>query len=329
MKIIYISLLFFLLSIDLHLFAMSIDTTRYTVQLVKILNGTDDFEDNKGFFSKVGSFLFGSDIKKFVKPFNLFAFDTNKLIVMDPGLFTPVLYDYNQNDFILINEEIQIPMQSLVGITQISDNEIIFSDSELNKIFVYNLKTSSIKPLNDSLKLDKPTGLAYLKSKKQIWISETGKHRLLVTDLEGNLLHTFGERGEAASNFNFPTFIWIDNDNDYVYVTDALNYRIQIFTPDFELKSVFGQSGDASGYFASMKGIAVDSFEHIYVVDARLNSVQVFDILGNFLYTFGKQGRNPGEFWMPSGIYIDKDNYIYVTDSYNCRIQIFQLKKAV
>jgi DNA-binding beta-propeller fold protein YncE len=328
MKIIYMSLLFFLLSFELYSHDRSIDTTRFTVQFVKTLNGTEDFTENEGFFSKVAGFFLGHDIMKFVKPINLIAFDTNKLIVLDPGLYTPILYDYNERDFILLNEDIKTSMQSLVGITQINDKEVIFSDSELNKIFIYNLKTSNITSLNDSLKLDKPTGIAYLKSKKQIWIAETGNHRLIVTDLKGNILHTFGERGDSTGMFNFPTFIWINNDKDLVYVTDALNYRVQIFTPDFELKSAFGHSGDAAGYFASMKGIAVDTYGHIFVVDAILNAVQVFDIYGNYLYNFGRQGRDLGEFWMPSGIFIDQNNYIYVTDSYNCRVQIFHLIKA-
>ena len=92
--------------------------------------------------------------------------------------------------------------------------------------------------------------------------------------------------------------------------------------------SSFGEHGNATGYFARPKGVAVDSQGNIYVADALFNAVQIFDREGNFLYYFGSQGRGREQFWMPSGIFIDSDDHIYVADSYNARIQIFQLKKG-
>ena len=91
--------------------------------------------------------------------------------------------------------------------------------------------------------------------------------------------------------------------------------------------TVFGEAGDASGYFARPKGIATDSKGNIYVVDALFHTVQIFDRTGTFLQYFGRQGQDKGEFWMPAGIYIDEKDKIYIADSYNGRIQIFQLLK--
>ena len=328
MKILYISILFFLLSFDLKSYGLSNDSSLFVVKYVKSINGTNDFIESEGFFNKVKGFFLGRDDYRFVKPINLFAQDTNKLLVLDPGLYSIISYNYTDRDYIFLNEKIGQRFGSLVGIAKLNENEFLFTDSERNEIYCYNEADKSIKIFNDSLNLTKPEGIALLKSRNQIWIVETGNHRLVVTDLQGNILKTYGERGELPGMFNFPTFISINNDKDLIYITDALNYRVQIFTPDFELKSVFGKSGDAPGYFASMKGIAIDSYGHIFVVDAILNMVQVFDIFGNFLYSFGKQGKGNGEFWMPIGIYIDMDNFIYVTDSYNCRIQVFKLVKV-
>jgi DNA-binding beta-propeller fold protein YncE len=94
---------------------------------------------------------------------------------------------------------------------------------------------------------------------------------------------------------------------------------------DYNIISIFGEQGDASGYFAAMKGIAVDSYGHIYIVDALFHTVQIFDINGNYLSNFGSQGRDDGKFLMPTGISIDSKNKIYIADSYNARIQVFQL----
>ena len=104
-----------------------------------------------------------------------------------------------------------------------------------------------------------------------------------------------------------------------------MNFRVEIFDKNGEFVSMFGEAGDASGYFARPKGIACDSYGHIYIVDALFHNVQIFDQNGNFLYQFGHQGREKEEFWMPGGIFIDAKDNIYVADSYNSRIQIFRL----
>lgn len=213
---------------------------------------------------------------------------------------------------------------SLVGICKFHDKEILFTDSRSNKIFLVNTEKKECKVLNDTLKLNKPTGIAYSLLNKEIWVIETGTHRIVVLNEKGEIKKTIGSRGNANGEFNFPTHIWIDKKGN-AYVTDAMNFRIQVFNNKGDVVSVFGSSGDKPGYFSSPKGVATDSYGNIYVADAMFHVVQVFDINGNFLYTFGSQGFDKGQFWMPSGMYIDDNDKIYIADSYNSRIQIFQL----
>ena len=68
--------------------------------------------------------------------------------------------------------------------------------------------------------------------------------------------------------FNFPTFIWIDN-KGIVYLVDTMNYRIQILDKTGNFIFSFGSIGDATGYFARPKGIATDSHGNIYVADGN------------------------------------------------------------
>ena len=218
-------------------------------------------------------------------------------------------------------------LASLVGICNFHDHEMLFTDSYLNKIFIINTESKECKGFSDSLKLNKPTGIAYSPIMKEIWLTETAAHRLLVLNENGQVIKTIGKRGSSNGEFNFPTHICIDSLGN-VYVVDAMNFRVQVFNKDGVFISVFGKSGDATGYFASPKGIATDSYGNIYVADALFHVIQIFDIKGNFLYAFGSQGQGDGQFWMPSGIYIDKENKIFVADSYNSRIQIFQFIKG-
>ena len=108
-----------------------------------------------------------------------------------------------------------------------------------------------------------------------------------------------------------------------LYVTDALNFRVQIFDPNGTPLSAFGSHGDASGDLARPKGIGVDRNGDIYLVDALFDAVQMFDREGRYLMAFGSQGREPGHFWLPSGLAIDGDR-VYVADSYNQRVQVFR-----
>ena len=213
---------------------------------------------------------------------------------------------------------------SLINVCAMENGDILFTDSRLNKIFLLSGSQKKLSTLNDTLQLQQPTGIAYSASTNEIWVVETGAHRVSILNMKGELVKQIGTRGDENGQFNFPTSIWIDNAGD-VYIVDAMNFRVQIFHKNGEFVSTFGEAGDATGYFARPKGIATDTYGNIYVADALFHVVQIFDRAGKFLYSFGKQGREKEEFWMPSGIYIDSKNYIYVADSYNSRVQVFQL----
>ncbi|MCX6268382.1 MAG: 6-bladed beta-propeller, partial [Bacteroidetes bacterium] len=214
-----------------------------------------------------------------------------------------------------------LKFSSLVGMCSNTFSEILFTDSFRKKVYRISPGKKKLQVLNDSLKLDQPTGIAYSELRGEIWVVETNAHRIAVLNGRGEIIKHIGSRGTKAGEFNYPTHIWIDK-SGLVYVVDAMNFRIQVFNDSGEVVSVFGEPGDASGYFARPKGIATDSHGNIYLVDALFHVVQVFNIQGKFLYTLGRQGHGEGEFWMPSGIFIDKDNFVYIADSYNSRIQV-------
>ncbi len=70
----------------------------------------------------------------------------------------------------------------------------------------------------------------------------------------------------GRAQFNFPTNIARGADGR-LYVTDTMNFRVQIFDAKGRFLRNFGQLGDGSGDFDKPKGIAVDSDGHIYVVE--------------------------------------------------------------
>lgn len=284
--------------------------------------------DNKGgdkrTTGKILDFIAGKNKDaKLSKPVSVLAFDTNSFWVLDQGIGNLFKVENELGDIPHIRNHKNKTFNSLVDICSFSNNKFLFTDSFLNKIFIYDPGKRELNVINDLLLLEQPTGIAYSSERKEIWVVETRTHRISILNENGQLIKSIGTRGSAPGEFNYPTSIWIDKSGK-VFIVDALNFRIQIFSPEGEFISSFGKQGDATGYFARPKGIASDSSGNIYVVDALFHAVQIFDESGNFLYTFGVQGHEKGNFWMPSGIYIDEHDYIYVADCYNSRIQIFQ-----
>ena len=284
-----------------------------------------DGKEKKNTFVRIFEFLIKKNAQRsLVRPVGVLATGPLDFCVLDQGSQTIFNVQDNKGDIPRCIKRKENNFTSLVGICSMPDHEILFTDSRLNKIFVVSADKKKLSVLNDSLKLQQPTGIAYSTITNEIWVVETNAHRISILTGKGELIKTIGSRGDENAQFNFPTSIWIDKSGD-AYVVDAMNFRIQIFNKKGEFVSLFGESGDTPGSFARPKGIATDSYGNVYVVDALFNVVQIFDKSGKFLYNFGKQGREKEQFWMPSGIYIDKKNFIYIADNYNSRVQIFQL----
>jgi len=313
---------FFLLAAFSNLQAQS---NRFDIRWIGEYSSTKDLTKAESFAGKVFSYIFGEDVRKIVRPVSLFTENGYELWIIDQGDRQIVCIDTLKSKFDFYQDENQ-PLLSPLGVCAFGKQKLLISDSQSDKVVVFNRVDHSFKNLNDTMVFHRPTGIAYNEKTGIIWLAETAKHRILLLDKEGNLLRVIGKRGMAAGEYNFPTFIWIDVTGT-VYVVDSMNFRVQILNADGAVQQVFGEIGDASGYFARPKGIATDSQGHIYVADALFHAVQIFDKKGNLLFYFGSQGRGKGQFWMPTGLFIDSQDRIYVSDSYNSRIQVFQLVK--
>lgn len=293
----------------------------FKIEYVKEINNSIINNKEKGIGTIIHDFIFGEEITELNNPFNLILINSNSFWILDQGKSTILNYKVDQNE---LTDPIKNIYPSLVGICFDQDRNVYFSDSKNNKIYIKKVKSEKVDVYNKRFDLNKPTGIAYLSSAKQLWVCETGNHRIAQLESNGKILKTLGKRGTGRGEFNFPTFLWID-ENELIYIVDSMNFRIQIIDGTGKVVKVFGEVGNATGFFARMKGIATDSKGHIYVVDGLYNTVQIFDFDGNFLFSFGAQGHGQGEFWLPAGIFIDDKDYIYIADSYNSRIQIFKL----
>jgi sugar lactone lactonase YvrE len=139
-----------------------------------------------------------------------------------------------------------------------------------------------------------PTNLA-LGVGGDIYVTETGKARLLKFDNRGKLLQTFGSLGDRLGEFVRPKGVAVDREGR-VYVADAASELVQIFDSDGKLLLFFGGAGNNPGGLNLPADVAIDydnvdlfadrvapgyKIEYLIIVTSQfgMNKVNVFGFL--------------------------------------------------
>ncbi len=292
------------------------------VRFVRQFSSPREVGIEKGFLQQLGEFFAGTSEVHMVRPMAVVRAAGNVIYVADPGLQGVHRFDLDRSRYQLIRGEKGRPLPSPVGLAAGAGGEVYVTDSMLSAVFVIEPGTLEAVQVPLQGLLAQPTGIALDPATGRMYLADTGSHQIKIYARDGALLGSFGHRGQAAGEFNFPTMVWRQT-NGNILVADSLNFRIQIFNAQGRFLRQFGKPGDGTGQHAQPKGVATDSYGHIYVVDTLFNAMQIFDTDGTYLLNVGTLGQNPGEFWLPTGIFIDDNETIYIADSYNRRVQVF------
>jgi len=292
------------------------------IEWVRDINILQDSSSGQSFWGQLKEFFVGPQMTAIVRPYGVATDFGDRLFIADTGASLVHVYDMKTTSYEMIEGTSEVPLQTPIAMAYAGNDELFITDSSQGTVLRYNLKEKKLQPLMP-YRLQRPTGIAYSWCTKLLFVTDTAAHQVVAFDRNGIEKFRIGSRGTGEGQFNYPTDIWVDKVGQ-VYVTDALNARIQRFSVEGGFIDSFGQPGDTPGSFAKPKGIAVDPAGHIYVCDALFDAVQIFDAEGHLLMTFGDNGNRSGQFWMPSGIFADRKGFIYVADTYNRRIQIFR-----
>jgi DNA-binding beta-propeller fold protein YncE len=255
--------------------------------------------------------------------------DGQRLYVADRAWNLVFAFDFAAGTLRTIGDQERYPLALPVGVALDGDENVYVTDTGTRSVRVYDRAGEFVKSIGKDV-LDRPTGIAIDAERQRLYVVDTGQndsseaHRVKVFDLEGELMQQIGRRGDGNGEFNFPTFVNLD-EQGRLYVVDSVNSRIQVFDSDGSFLRTFGQTGDRIGDFARPKGVAVDTFGNIYVVDSRWSNVQVFNRQGRLLMIFAGVGTYPGLLLNPTAITIDRQNRIYVSDTLGKRVSIYQL----
>ncbi|KAB0671470.1 6-bladed beta-propeller [Oryzomonas sagensis] len=282
-----------------------------------------DYRDagiRKGFWRRLADFVVGESDLRLGRPYGIFVDNRGRLFIADNANGIVHFMDSQSMKYLLIGTGEPPLFKSPIAITGDDNENIYITDSAGAMVYRYDVKGNVLTTFTGSL--ERPTGIAFNRNNRLLYVTDTTAHQVVVLDLNGKERFRIGSHGAAPGQFNHPTDLFIDNAGT-LYVTDPLNARIQLFSSAGVFQKAFGQPGDTGGEFVKPKGVAVDSGGNIYIADSLRDAVQVFDPAGRYRFAFGATGDGPGQFWMPSGVFIDRSDRIYVADTYNRRIQVF------
>ena len=262
----------------------------------------------------------GHDVSRMAQPYGIAVGPDHRIYVADTTGQAIHVFDLEKPGHSMIHVE----GQSLIGMA-VAGGRLFVTDSTSGRLLCLDERGRTQWTLGPKNGLLRPTGLAA--AADHLYVVDTLAHKVVVVDFDGRIIASFGARGSAPGQFNFPTNIARGADGR-LYVTDTMNFRVQIFDAQGRFLKTFGQLGDGSGDFDKPKGIGVDSDGHIYVVEGFHDVIQIFDDAGQLLLVVGGSGSADGQFWLPTGIAI-VDDTLYVADSANQRLEVFQyLKEA-
>lgn len=166
-----------------------------------------------------------------------------------------------------------------------------------------------------------PSSVAISRTGNYIYIVDTANNRIQKFTSSGEFILLWGgpEYGTINGMFASPSSITLnfENGQDFVYVADTGNNRIQKF--DANGNWIENWSG-----FNNPQGITSDYyFNYLYIADTGNNKIKKFDIRGNLIMEWGGSGIAEGKFRYPRDLAVDKYNKVYVADGLNYRIQKF------
>jgi DNA-binding beta-propeller fold protein YncE len=211
--------------------------------------------------------------------------------------------------------------ESPIGITPGREGEVLVSDSDLARVFRLGTDGSPLGEFGAGV-LQRPTGIVRDAARGRIYVADTHGHDIKVFDDEGRHVGTWGERGDAPGELNYPTHVALSD--GVLVVADSMNARVQGFDAEGKLVLRFGQRGLYVGNLVRPKGVAADDEGNLYVVESMHDTLLVYDRTGRLLMSLGGTDNENGRFYLPAGVWVDARNRVYVADMFNARVAVFQ-----
>lgn len=215
------------------------------------------------------------------------------------------------------------------GIAVDASGNVYVSDAKAQRVHGFDAKGTRLWSIGSEI--ERPTGMVVDDERKILYVTDSGRqesdnHRVFAVNFQGKIMREVGRgRGDGDGQFNFPSYLALDAKGN-LFVSDTLNFRIQVFDPEGNFVRTVGQQGTTPGTLGRIKGLAFDAYGDLYVADAEHSVVQIFNPRFEPLMYFGGRAQLLEFFDLPSAIAIDrKRNRIYVANEMTARINVYDL----
>ena len=151
---------------------------------------------------------------------------------------------------------------------------------------------------------------------RNLYVAEYGDNdRVQKFSPEGEFLLQFGRPGTSSGEFQRPSgMVWRVGK---LYVVDAFNNRIQVFSDAGEFLEVLGGEDGTLHY---PYDIALSPSDELFVVEYAGGRVSKFNLEGKLLGRYGEPGSAEGQFSNPWGMTVSPSGMIFVADTGNRRM---------
>ena len=156
------------------------------------------------------------------------------------------------------------------------------------------------------------------------WLVDNDNHRVVRWDAQTGAFTPFGKYGESLGQFYYPFMLALNATGD-VFVTEAINGRVQILNSSGRVVGSIGAYGPELGDLYRPKGIALDTEGNVWVADGRLGVIQVFRPDGQVLDAVRDKDGKPLKLESPCGIALDNAGHLYVAEELPNRVRQFDV----
>lgn len=167
-----------------------------------------------------------------------------------------------------------------------------------------------------------PNGVEVSADGSLVYVSDSGKARVVVLTSSGAGVLQFGSYGTGPGQFRLPCDVAVDAAGN-IFVADTMNHRVQKFSPAGAFLLQIGSFGSGAGQLNAPHGIVVNRATNtLYVVDTMNHRVARFStVTGAHLGNWGSRGTGSGQYRYPHDAALDLAGNLYVTDFVNHRVQ--------